>query len=254
MKQITVVGSTSVWQIDDADGSSRFLYTSGMQIDADGAYRAYHPDSKSGLDRLANAGHPGNWWGIVTDNGQRDGNPIVQGDADPAPGFYVSSTSLSDKTKALGDPLRYVDSESIPYLVLPRQVIQATGMRLGDFAVVVRGDTANPAFAIFADGGPAGKIGEGSIALADALGIPSSPRAGGTTKREVTVLLFPGSGNHTPRSSDDIESVTNALFANWGGGDRLTEVLDQLPQPFAPFESDVRGYEVTDRPTACELE
>jgi len=40
-----------------------------MVVDADGAYHAFHPDDKSGLDFLANAGHPGNWMGLVTDNG-----------------------------------------------------------------------------------------------------------------------------------------------------------------------------------------
>ena len=38
-----------------------------MMIDADGALRAYHPDDVPGLDRLAHAGAPGNWWGIVTE-------------------------------------------------------------------------------------------------------------------------------------------------------------------------------------------
>jgi hypothetical protein len=89
-----------------------------MMIDADGAYRAYHPANK-GLDFLANGGKPGNWWALVTENGKPSGTPVVQGPADPAPGFYISTTSLEDPAFGRKDPRRYVDSESIPYIVLP---------------------------------------------------------------------------------------------------------------------------------------
>jgi hypothetical protein len=53
--------------------SNAFFYKSGMAIDADGALRAYHPNDRSGLDALAHAGHPGNWWALVTDNGKPTG-------------------------------------------------------------------------------------------------------------------------------------------------------------------------------------
>src|ERR1041385_3104569 len=82
------------------DDPSVFFYESGLMIDADGAYRAYHPDDKPGLDNLGNAGRPGNWWALVTDNGEPSGNPIIQGASDPAPGFYISTTSLEDPTKS----------------------------------------------------------------------------------------------------------------------------------------------------------
>ena len=76
------------------DDNSAFFYESGMMIDADGGYHAYHPDNKSGLDYLGNAGKPGNWWALVTDDGKPSGNPVVQSSSDPAPGFYISTTSL----------------------------------------------------------------------------------------------------------------------------------------------------------------
>src|SRR5690242_9239867 len=56
-----------------------FFYKSGMAIDADGAFRAYHPDDRLGLDSLAHAGRFGNWWALVTDNGKSSGHPVVQG-------------------------------------------------------------------------------------------------------------------------------------------------------------------------------
>jgi hypothetical protein len=39
---------------------------------------------------LAHAGHRGNWWALVTNNEKVSGTPVVQGAADPAPGYYVS--------------------------------------------------------------------------------------------------------------------------------------------------------------------
>jgi hypothetical protein len=45
---------------------------------------------------------------------------------------------------------------------------------------------------VVADRGPKNKIGELSIAAARAVGLPSSPRHGGTEKPEVLYELFPG--------------------------------------------------------------
>src|SRR5262245_23790627 len=93
-------------------------FEAGMTIDADGSPRAYHPDDKRGLDYLANAGRPGNWWALVCENGQ----PIVQRDTDPAPGFYVSTTAYIRPAYAEADPRRYLDSESVHFVVVPSQL------------------------------------------------------------------------------------------------------------------------------------
>jgi hypothetical protein len=95
-----------------------YFYEAGMMIDADGAYRAYHPDPGKGLDYLGNAGRPGNWWALVTDNGKKTGTPIVQGPDDPAPGYYISTTSLQDSSKKRTDPTQYVDAENVPEFTL----------------------------------------------------------------------------------------------------------------------------------------
>ena len=69
----------------NADGS----YTTspaGMAIDADGAngqtggVPVYAPQgfTPGPLDFLANAGGPGNWFGVVTDTGEEDGTPVKQ--------------------------------------------------------------------------------------------------------------------------------------------------------------------------------
>src|SRR5207302_10540413 len=121
--RVIEVGSISVWRLER---EPNFFFTSKMSVDADGSPRAYHPDNHSGLDNLANAGHPGNWWAIVTDNGKKNGTPVIQGANDPAPGYYVSTTSLQDDTKRSTDPNRYVDAEVIPFIALPPEVFSGT--------------------------------------------------------------------------------------------------------------------------------
>src|SRR6478672_11415462 len=112
-KQLAKAGTVSIWK-DTLNNTVFFI--SGMNIDADGSPRAYHPVSDSGQDALRNAGKKGNWYGIITG---KDGEPILQGKNDPAPGFYISCTSLQDPSRSVSDPLRYVNSDSIPYIVLP---------------------------------------------------------------------------------------------------------------------------------------
>ena len=206
-----VAQNVPIWQ---APGSDAFFFVSGMTIDADGAPNAYHPDN-SGLDDIANAGAPGHWDGIITD---RSGEPLVQGPDDPFPGYYVSCTSLSDRTKARTDPARYVDASKIPYIVLPRDVAQQGGAQLGDFAVVVNLRNGKSSYAIFAD---VGTLGEGSIALADNLGIWSDARQGGR-RGGILYLVFPGSGNRQPRTVEEISNETDKLLQDWGGAEKLT--------------------------------
>jgi Fungal chitosanase of glycosyl hydrolase group 75 len=84
-------GTTTVYRTQNTVNCAK----GKLGIDADGSPHAYHPNgSPPGLDYLANAGKPGNWYGIVTDNQKASGNPVVQGSSDPAPGFYISSTAL----------------------------------------------------------------------------------------------------------------------------------------------------------------
>jgi hypothetical protein len=201
-----------------------FFYESGMAIDADGAFRAYHPNDRSGLDALAHAGHPGNWWALVTDNGKPTGNPTVQGRSDPAPGYYVSTTALYNRRNPnLGDPHRYVDAATIPYIVLhPRALKYA---RLGDFATVVNLRNGKVSAALVADQSASNlPVGEGSIALAKALGVNSSPRHGGQ-EGGVAYLVYSGSGNRSPRSLEEIASRSQKLFETWGGLDKLKACL-----------------------------
>ncbi len=208
------IDGAQVWRVA---GEAAFFFEAGMTIDADGAPDAYHPDN-TGTDHLANAGRPGNWWALATDTGQSSGRPVVQGPDDPNPGYYVSMTALEDRTKARTDPRRYVNSNVIPFVVLPGGNLG--GARLGDFSVVVNTANDRRAFALFADIGPRTHLGEGSVALAEALGIRSNPRRGGTASG-VRYLVWPGSGNGQPRTVEEIDAAAEALFARWGGPARL---------------------------------
>ncbi len=195
-------------------GSGVFFYESGMMIDADGAPNAYHPHGQ-GLCYLANAGKPGNWWGIATDAG---GEPFIQGPDDPFPGYYVSTTSLQDETLDVDDPRRYVDATAIPYVVLPGRM--DAGANLGDFGLAYNARNGKLEYAIYADVGPRKKIGEGSVALARALNVPFSSKRGGVDDG-IVYVIFPGSGNGLPRTVAEIRAEGERLFEEWGGMEKL---------------------------------
>lgn len=208
----------AVWSTPHS--SPAIFYKTGFSVDADGAFQAYHPNSIFGLDSLVHAGHRGNWWALVTTNGKRSGRPVVQGEADPAPGYYVSTTALYDPDNPnLRDPHRYVDAATIPYVVLHPRALKY--VRLGDFATVVNLKNGKTSAALVADESSVGlRVGEGSIALAEELGINSNPRSGGQAG-DVAYLIYPGSGNGRPRELEEIEANAKQLFEAWGGIDKL---------------------------------
>lgn len=166
--RISTVGGRNIYR-----AGSRILFSSGMTINGDGSPHCYHPVKGKGLDYTENAGGNGYWWGIATDS---RGKPYIQRASDPAPGYYVSTTAMVYPGFEERDPRRYVDSETVPFIVIPGGVQWAKlGMRA---RVTYKGKTAE---AIVADIGPRTKIGEGSIALADLLGIKSNPKTGGVS-------------------------------------------------------------------------
>lgn len=193
---------------------------SGMAIDADGDPAAYNPLG-SGDDNLGNAGHPGDYYGVVCDAA---GRPVVQGAYDPYPGDWISQTALGDHSKAITDPRRYVDSRTVPYVSIPSDALVSRGgaLHVGDLAMVCYG--AKRCAAIVADTGPKGKWGEGSIALAKALGFANcSPRNGGVS-HGVTFVLFSGSASAPawPRALDEFKNAAEDLFTAFGGQAALT--------------------------------
>jgi len=205
-------------------GSSAFFYESGMTIDADGAPNAYHPDN-TGLDDLANAGTPGRWEGLAKD---ANGEPIIQGPNDPYPGYYVSATALADRSKPFNDPTRYVDASKIPFVVLPGGMARQLGARPGDFAIAFNQRNGKSSYAIFGDVGPYDRIGEGSVALAENLGVRSDARNGGA-RGGILFLVFPGSGNGRPRTIEEINSEGQKMLQGWESSISLNVCTVQRP-------------------------
>lgn len=216
---LTTIENFMVWEHNP---SGAILFRAKMAIDADGCPRAYGPDN-TGLDWTANAGYPGNWWGIVTD---AYGEPIIQGAGDPYPGMYVSSTSLVCSGYADTNPLRYVDSENIPYIALPSALQSLAGIVKGDLAFVRNSSNGYTSCAYFADTGPAGKLGEGSMFLADRLGINSSPKTGGTSLGIIDYIVFPqsGFGQGVCLSVEEIDSL-GQINIDAAGGESIADCL-----------------------------
>jgi hypothetical protein len=187
VKTLATIRGTAVQIADDVSVSFR----AGITIDADGSPRAYAPAGSGlrGLDHLANAGRPGNWWGIATS----EHGPYIQGEDDPRPGFYVSTTSYQRRGFDLHDPRRYLDSEQVPFIVVPAQLRRMVApIVLGCRALVTDLHTGKEVAAIVGDFGPATHLGEGSIALALELGINADPRTGGIDEARFLYTFWPG--------------------------------------------------------------
>lgn len=212
-----LVGKITVLEL----GAS-LAWCAGLEIDADGAATAYSAPGSGlvALDYLANAGRPGNWYGLACDG---DGQPYVQRAEDPAPGYYVSTTALVDPTKEERDPRRYVDSLTVPYLSVPPELIKA-GVRKGDLAWVNLDGLSSSA--IVADASPHGHLGEGSIALAQTLGLPASPKSGGIGRGvRCVVFLRSAAVPAWPRDLGELSECAAELFDLWGGAARLSGVV-----------------------------
>jgi len=210
-----------------ADGS--VVFRGHLSIDADGSPRAYHPQSALGQDRLGNGGVPGNWWAIATNRPDcgPSGTPIIQGAHDPAPGFYVSTTSLQRAGVSCRSPSKYVDASTIPYVALSPAMRGSFLASEGHLAIVRDTRTNHTAFAIFADGGPRTGRGEGSMALAQALGLNPDARHGGASARELVFLVLPA-GIGFPTSRQQIEDAGHAAFRDWGDEQRLAACAVRL--------------------------
>lgn len=207
-------------------------WTCPLAIDGDGDPKCYHPEgSPPGLDYLGNAGQPGNWWGIAC-NPPTTGKPYIQKATDPAPGFYVSTTALMDPSSKVEEssPAKYVDSGTVPFIVLPSTPVfsKTPKQRLADLAVVFNNETGKKSWAIFADIGPKNQLGEGSIALGVALGIPGASPKKGESREVIAMIFFPGSYIGWPKPLAELEAHAWKLFGDWGGYVSAQELLPQI--------------------------
>ncbi len=176
-------------EFDKATGS--YTVRAPMAIDCDGSPHAYHPDDKSGLDALANGGPRDDPYGYEVN--PHTGKPYIQGQDAPAfdessKGFFVSATTYGRKQYAHNDPMRYLNSETERFVVVPGSFRRhVPGVVLGCRAVV--SFNGQECEAVVGDIGP--RFGEASIAVAKALGIDHNGRHGGTD-RLVTYRVYPG--------------------------------------------------------------
>ena len=197
------ISNTTVY---DVPAKKVFMFTAGMAIDADGAPKAYNKNNSIALDFLSNGGVPGNWWALVTD---KNGSPIVQTAKDPAPGYYISMTTLEDDSKRMNDPNRYVNAAAIPYIVITSKF--SNDFKMGDIALVINKKNNKHCFAIAADVGA--KLGEGSVYLAQQLGLgaDSNPKHGGV-ETGIIYILIKNSGSKKILNNEKITEIGQSLL------------------------------------------
>jgi hypothetical protein len=124
---------------------------------------------------------------------RQTGKAAIQGPDYPSPGSFISKTAYRFPDVPSDSPYAYVDSATVPFIVVPPLIINAVGpVVLGCRARAKNQSNGRVVECMVGDVGPRTKLGELSIAAAAALGIPSSPRTGGTNSRIVMYELWPG--------------------------------------------------------------
>ena len=240
------------------------LFVSQMQVNPDGAPDAYSPDDQ-GTVHVCNGVSVGprcEWkarclpeyrqalaegfrgptricfFAMATD---RDGRPLLQGPQDPDPGYFISTTALKQPGRDRSRPEGQIDSNTVPFAVIPKNWNNPAGPgpRLGDFGVAYRKSNGKLAYFVVADLGPNNKLGEGSVALHQALGNdPFMQRFGvrrarrGIGGRDVAYLVFPDSAD--PRLLLDARGIAEkgeALLAGFGGLQRLQACANSASSP-----------------------
>jgi hypothetical protein len=167
-----------------------------------------------------------------------DGYPCRHGPESDYPGYFVAATTLNHIAPWRTDgcsPARFIDSETVPFAVLPRGGFG--DVRIGDVMVarLIRGGEDRLVYGLIADAGPAHRLGEGSIALNGALlGKVGPVRSLKETwsldisSGKVAMLVFGGTrdllnGNY---SRQNVEAVARREFQRWGGGRDPVQRLD----------------------------
>jgi hypothetical protein len=165
-----------------------------------------------------------------------DGYPCRHGAESPFAGYFVAATTLNHNAPARSDgcaPARSIDAEQVPFFVLPKGGFGGVGIGDVMIARMKRNGVERTVYGVVADAGPAGQFGEGSVALNAALLGKEAPVM---SMREtwaldiegspVTVLVLGGTrgllkGDYSRRN---VEAVSRAEFARWGGRDPLRQL------------------------------
>jgi hypothetical protein len=230
--------------------TNAIAFASQMQVNTDGAPDSYHPDD-IGITHICNGVSVGptcTWkaqclpefrqakaegfrgptricfFAMATN---ASGAPLIQGNTDPKPGYFVSTTALKQPGQSSRTPQAQLDSNTVPFAVIPTtwQRSDQPGPRLGNFGVAYRRSNGKLAYFVIGDTGPRNKLGEGSVALHQALGNdPFVTRNGvrralkGIGGRDVLYLLFPDSAQTGERlDAASIEHMARPLLDRFGG-------------------------------------
>jgi hypothetical protein len=227
----------------NADKTAYAYKTTHSRIDADGAPNAYHPgdvnkhcthDPHLGLDCPANAGYPNtNWWTSVLVVDPQDSSKAYVQPAGAFKGFLVAKTWLA-ASPVIDNGLsaaNYVDSTKVPYIVFPGSQfagLAGTGNR-GDVGIAWNLSNGKWTAFIVADkgGGDDAKLGEGSIALYEALGGHdiNARNGAGVAPGEMLFVVFPRSAKtpRWPRTPSSIKEQADSLLASVGGKEKFKD-------------------------------
>jgi Fungal chitosanase of glycosyl hydrolase group 75 len=219
--------------------------TNEVKVDADGAPNAYHPDdvglhcikdtSFKGLDCPANGGYPNStWWrsAIVPDPKNKN-KGYIQPNGD-FKGFFVSQTSLKNKSKTDLDITKYVNSTDVPYFVSPGTFYSKPGTgSLGDIGYAINLENGKASSFIIAEvGPPKAHLGEMSIFLGSALGGSNpNPRTGtGVPVGKVVYVIFPSSKSSPawPVTQEEINTKVKSLLNTIGGIETLKKCANAI--------------------------
>ncbi|MEO5685906.1 MAG: hypothetical protein ABIR54_00970 [Burkholderiaceae bacterium] len=233
MSLVATIDGVDVYQYAIMNKGVAYFYRQReVWVSVRGAPRSYHPKDlpdtldasghvivKGALDKKENAGVDGHggtgWHDVLARRRTTDPQPYEQNREDPAVGFYVSMTKLARKDREDYDPLKYVDAEQIPYVVMsktwadPMRGVGVTG-NVGDYAAavgIVKDANGSESYgrvsgAIVADVIDRAPIGGLSLALArrlnelgDARKLDPDPVHGVKPQLDVMFMVFPGTGS-----------------------------------------------------------
>lgn len=100
--------------------------------------------------------------------------------------YFQPDTRLHNHGKALC-------AETERYVVVPPVIIAKTkGIVMGCKAICYNQKTGLKADGVVGDSGPRSKIGEVSVAMAEAIGLSGDPNHGGTDEHVIQYTLYPG--------------------------------------------------------------
>ena len=146
----------------------------------------------------------------------------------PYAGYFVSTTKYTRPGfKDACDPRQYLDALRIPFIIVPRhRSFSAAGMNVGDLAIIADRAGNEKVLAMVGDLGPSWGLGEGSIAVAVALG---SKRDTNLTraalahlaKGEWLTLVLTKAQVAQDVSEESIRAQARQALASFGGAKRL---------------------------------